>query len=523
MPIQTKYAKSGDVHIAYQVVGDGPIDLVHVIGWVSHLEYGWENPSMARFHNRLASFSRLILLDKRGTGLSDRVADVPTLEQRMDDLRAVMDAVGSKRVALFGTSEGGPMCALFAATYPERTAALIMYGAYAKRVWSPDYPWAPTPEERQQFFDLVERTWGTEVDLSTLAPSVASDDRFSEWWATYLRRAASPGAAVALGRMNSLVDIRHVLPLIHVPTLILHRIGDRDCPVEGSRYMARQVPGARYIELSGDDHLPWVEPDLLLNEIQSFLTGVPPSVGRDRVLATVLAIAPANVASTQVDVGTNRWRELQNVQRVFIDDEISQQRGRIVRRVGDGFLATFDGPTRAIRCAQNVITNTERLGVTLRAGLHTGECDVSDGDAAGPALSIATRVMELAAPGEVFVTNTVRDLVSGSGLTFQERPSQQNVGLLGSLQVFRVAHPSGARADEAVASRRRGTHLTRREQEVAVLVARGYTNRQIADELVISAGTVERHVANICNKLGFRSRAEIARWAGERGLLAEPA
>ncbi|HEY3040185.1 MAG TPA: alpha/beta fold hydrolase, partial [Pyrinomonadaceae bacterium] len=288
---ETHYAKSGDVNIAYQVVGNGPVDLVYVMGWVTNLDYFWEEPSYARFLNRLASFSRLILFDKRGTGLSDRVheSELPTLEQRMDDVRAVMDAVGSERAALLGVSEGGPMAALFAATYPERTSALVMYGSYAKRVWDPAYPWAPTPEERQKFLDLIQQDWGGVVDAAIMAPTRARDERFKEWWATHLRRSASPGAALALAKMNTQIDITNILPTIRVPTLIVHRTGDLDANVGGARYMARQIPGAKYVELPGDDHLPFVgNQEAILDEIEKLLDGIRHVPVFDRVLATVL-------------------------------------------------------------------------------------------------------------------------------------------------------------------------------------------------------------------------------------------
>src|ERR1700682_5808276 len=272
----TRYARSGDVNIAYQVTGEGPIDLVFVMGWVSNLEAFWQEPTVASFFHRLASFSRLILFDKRGTGLSDRVPidRLPTLEQRMDDVRAVMDAAGSERAALFGVSEGGPMCALFAASFPQRTSALVMYGSYAKRVWDPEYPWAPTPEERERWYSLLESEWGSGADVEILAPS--ADARFREWWSRYLRMSASPGAAaVGLGRMNTAIDIRQLLSAIRVPTLILHRTGDRDIDVRGSRWMAGQIAGAKYVELPGDDHLPWVGgQDAILDEVEEFLTGV---------------------------------------------------------------------------------------------------------------------------------------------------------------------------------------------------------------------------------------------------------
>ena len=266
-----RYARSDNVNIAYQVVGDGPVDLVLVLGWVSHLAYVWELPAIAAFLNRLASFSRLILFDKRGTGLSDRVPNdqLPTIEQRMDDVRAVMDAAGSEQAALFGVSEGGPMAAVFASTYPQRTSALVMYGTYAKRVRTEDYPWAPTPEERQRWYDLLQRDWGRDADLAVLAPSIADDPQVRQWWGSYLRQSASPGAALALARMNTQIDIRQVLPAIRVPTLVIHRTGDRDIDVGGARWMAERIPGARYVELPGDDHLPWAgDQDALLGVVQ---------------------------------------------------------------------------------------------------------------------------------------------------------------------------------------------------------------------------------------------------------------
>src|ERR1044072_1055257 len=288
---ETMYARSGDVNIAYQVVGDAPLDLVFVMGWVSHLEYCWREPSFARFLLRLASFSRLILFDKRGTGLSDRVPlnELPTLEQRMDDVRAVMNAVGSERAALCGVSEGGPMCSLFAATYPEKTLALVMIGTYAKRIWAADYPWAPTAEARAEFYEEMQRDWGGPVGLEQRAPAVAEDRQFREWWPTSRRRGASPGAALALTKMNADIDVRHVLPSIRVPTLVIHRAGDECLKVEEGRYVAEKIPGAKYVELPGVDHLPFVgDQDAILDEIEEFLTGVRHAPEHDRVLATVL-------------------------------------------------------------------------------------------------------------------------------------------------------------------------------------------------------------------------------------------
>ena len=309
---QTRFARSGKVNIAYQVIGDGPLDLVYVPGWVSHLELRWEDPDHARFLQRLASFSRLITFDKRGTGLSDRVPDdqLPSLEVRMDDLRAVMDAVGSQRAALFGYSEGGNMSMLFAATYPERTVALVTYSCFAKRIWSPDYPWAPTPEAREKEYEHVEREWGNEMDLAHYIPSKMHDKEFARRLATYFRYSASPSAAVALLKMNTQIDVRHVLPAISVPALILHRTGDLDVNIEEGRWLAAHIPGARFVALQGDDHMPWVgDQDSVIDEVQEFLTGIRPPRDIDRVLATVLFTDIVGSTEHMARVGDKAWKE----------------------------------------------------------------------------------------------------------------------------------------------------------------------------------------------------------------------
>jgi pimeloyl-ACP methyl ester carboxylesterase len=438
---ETKYAKSGDVNIAYQTVGDGPFDLVFVMGWVSHLEYFWDEPSFARFLDRLASFSRLILFDKRGTGLSDRVPDheLPTIEQRMDDVRAVMDAAGSDRAALFGVSEGGPMCAVFAATYPKRTSALVMYGTYAKRIWDPDYPWAPTPEQRQQWYDLLEQGWGGVTDVATLAPSVAQDDRFRQWWATYLRRSASPGAALALAHMNTQIDIRAVLPVIGVPTLVIHRTGDLNIDVGGARWMAGQIPGAKYVELPGADHLPFVgNQDAILDEVEQFLTGSRGAAERDRVLATVMFTDIVSSTKRAHEVGDRAWRELLEQHHALVRRALERFRGREIDSAGDGFLAAFDGPARAIRCACAVRDAVLQLGLEIRAGLHTGECEVLGDKLAGIAVHTGARVAAMAAAGEVLVSSTVKDLVAGSGLEFADRGTHELKGIPGDWRLFAV-------------------------------------------------------------------------------------
>jgi pimeloyl-ACP methyl ester carboxylesterase/DNA-binding winged helix-turn-helix (wHTH) protein len=443
-PPETMYARSGDVNIAYQVIGDAPLDLVFVMGWVSHMEYFWREPTFARFLLRLASFSRLILFDKRGTGLSDRVPinELPTLEQRMDDVRAVMDAVGSERAALCGVSEGGPMCSLFAATYPEKTIALVMMGTYAKRLRDAEYPWAPTTEERTHFFEEIRAHWGGPVGIEERAPTMAADPQFREWWATYLRMGASPGAALALTQMNAEIDVRHVLPSIHVPTLVIHRAEDQCLKAEEGRYVAERIPGAKYVELPGHDHLPFVgDQDVILDEVEEFLTGVRHRLEPDRVLATVLFTRIADSQKQSGRLGLTRWEELINRLRGHIGKEISWFRGREVDMIGNRPLAIFDGPARAIRCACAIVEYSSRLGVEMRAGLHTGECDVMDGKVGGIAAEIGSEVAKKATVGEVLVSTTVKDLVAGSGIRFEDRGTRTLGGALGEWRLFRVCLP----------------------------------------------------------------------------------
>jgi pimeloyl-ACP methyl ester carboxylesterase/DNA-binding winged helix-turn-helix (wHTH) protein len=438
---ETMYARSGDLNIAYQVIGDAPLDLVFVMGWVSHLEYFWREPSFARFLLRLASFSRLILFDKRGTGLSDRVPvnELPTLEQRMDDVRAVMTAVGSERAALCGVSEGGPMCSLFAATYPEKTLALIMIGTYAKRIRDAEYPWAPTTEERQHFFEEIRAHWGGPVGLEERAPSMADDEQFRQWWATYLRMGASPGAALALTQMNAEIDVRQVLPSIRVPTLVLHRTEDQCLKVQEGRYVAERIPGARYVELPGVDHLPFVgNQDAILDEVEEFLTGVRHTIEPDRMLATVLFARIVGSQEHARRLGHERWQELINRLRAHIRKEIEWFRGREIDMVGEHPLAIFDGPARAIRCASAITEYASRLGVEIRTGLHTGECDIMDGRVGGIAAEIGVQVANIASAGEVLVSSTVKDLVAGSGIEFEDRGRHKLAGIPGEWHLFRA-------------------------------------------------------------------------------------
>ena len=434
-PPETMYARSGDVNIAYQVIGDAPLDLVFVMGWVSHLEYFWREPSFARFLLRLASFSRLILFDKRGTGLSDRVPinQLPTLEQRMDDVRAVMDAVGSEHAALCGVSEGGPMCSLFAATYPEKTLALVMIGTYAKRIRDAEYPWGPTAEQREHFFEVMRKQWGGPVGIEERAPSVAHDPQFRDWWATYLRMGASPGAAVALTQMNAEIDVRNVLPSIRVPSLVIHRSEDQCLKVEEGRFVAERIPGAKFVEFPGDDHLPFVgDQDAILDEVEEFLTGVRHCIEPDTVLATVMVARMVGINERDDSTG-DWWRRLH----AHLTKEIEWFRGREVDVVEDRLLAIFDGPARAIRCATAITEYTLRLGVFTRTGLHTGECEIVDGKVAGIAAKMGVCVGLEAAVGEVLVSSTVKDLVAGSGIEFEDR-GLHNLASCGEWRLFAV-------------------------------------------------------------------------------------
>ncbi|HEU4887926.1 MAG TPA: alpha/beta fold hydrolase, partial [Thermoanaerobaculia bacterium] len=433
-PPKVRYARSRDVNIAYQVLGDGPLDLVFVMGWVSHLDCFWSEPSFARFLRRLASFSRLIVFDKRGTGLSDRVGDLPTLEQRMDDVRAVLDAVGSKRAALCGVSEGGPMCSLYAATYPDKTAALVMIGTYARRIWDAEYPWAPTREAREVFLQSLREEWGNPVGIAERAPSRAHDPEFRDWWAKYLRMGASPGAADALTRMNTEIDIRPVLPTIRVPTLVIHRTGDLCLKVEEGRYVASKIPGAKFVELPGDDHLPFVgDQDAILNAIEEFLTGSHSQDESDGVLATVMSVN-ADPPAAPASFAQHRQHALHQIE-LF--------RGRSFESRRDGardrtLMAAFDGPARAIRCARDVLDFADRLGVPLRIGIHTGECRIAHSDPTGMAVAIARTLASIARPREVLASRTVRDLVAGSGLTFVARGSYVFPELGGDTPLFAV-------------------------------------------------------------------------------------
>jgi class 3 adenylate cyclase len=419
---KTRYAQSGEINIAYQVIGDGPRDVVHVPGFVSNVEVMWEDPGMARFLERIASFSRLIIFDKRGTGLSDPVSvdDLPSLEVRMDDVRAVMDAVGSDSATLFGHSEGGAMCALFAGTYPDRTEGLILAGSRVRGVRTEDLQWGPSPQDVSAEADELERAWGDGEDVDDLAPSRAGDEAFRDWYARYQRLSASPRAAANLARMNAMVDVSSVLPAIRVPTLLLYRGGDPR--IEHGRYIAANVDGARFVELPGTDHFFWAgDTTQMLEEIEEFVTGHRVALVPDRVVATVMFTDIVNSTDHAATLGDGKWRNLLHRHDDTVRSQLLKWRGKEVKTTGDGFLATFDGPARAIQAARAITDAVKPLGIEVRVGLHTGEVEVTRADVAGVAVHIASRIAAMAGPSEVLVSRTVKDLVAGSRIQFTPR------------------------------------------------------------------------------------------------------
>jgi pimeloyl-ACP methyl ester carboxylesterase len=436
---EVQYAKSGDVHIAYQVVGSGPIDLLLVPGLWSNVEHHWDEPSFARFMHRLASFSRLIVIDARGTGLSDRAPELPPMEEQMDDVLSVLDAVGSPSAAFFGLSQAGPMAILFAASHPERTRALVLYATYAMVRRQDEYPWGRSAQWLADYDRKIDREWGTGFFLSQVAPTRVEDESFRRWWARLERLSYGPGNALAYFRMNAQIDVRPVLPTIRVPTLVLQRREDVYRDPGHARYLASHIPGAKLVELSGVDHLPYVgDSDAILDEVQEFLTGVRPPPEHDRVLATVMFTDIVSSTERASTLGDRQWRELLERHHGLVRQELARFRGREIDIAGDGFLATFDGPARAIRCAAAIVEAVRAIGLEIRAGVHTGEIELMGSRVGGIAVHIGARVAAMAAPSEVLVSSTVKDLVAGSGIEFEGRGLRELKGVPGEWHLFAV-------------------------------------------------------------------------------------
>jgi len=439
-PPPTCYATSGDASIAYQVIGDAPVDVVLSLGYATHLDLQWESPLHAAFFDRISSFARLILFDKRGMGLSDPVGEVPTLEQRVDDVRAVMDAVGSDRAALFGQSEGGPMSVLFAATHPERVSALVLYGAMSRTTEAPDYPWAsPAAALRESAAAFIAPYWGRDAEamVELFAPSLVGTPGVAEFNARVERSAASPAMVQQVFEMYLDIDVRAILPTIRVPTLVLHRHGDRVVNRRAGRELASQIPGARYVELDGIDHVPWAgDADAILGEVEEFLTGERSTSDVDRVLATVMFTDIVGSTERAAELGDARWREVLETYQAAVERQLTRFRGHQVKTLGDGCLATFDGPARAIRCGHAITEVARASGLEVRIGVHTGEVELMGDDVGGIAVHIAARVGALAAAGEVLVSSTVRDLVAGSGIPFEDRGSRSLKGITDEWRLF---------------------------------------------------------------------------------------
>lgn len=434
---KTRYANSNGVFVAYQVFGNGPQDLILVPGFVSNVEVAWEEPGVVRFLERLASFSRVIMFDKRGTGLSDRGGKAPTLEERMDDMLAVMKAEHCQRAALLGVSEGGSMSILFAATFPERTKALILYGAYAKGVWSQDYPWMLTEAQYERWMDSIHHTWGDPEMLKYWAPSMAHDEYLSSWWGKFMRAGASPGAAVDLIRLYAAIDVRSILTSIQVPTLVIHRTGDRTVRVGNGRYLAANISNAKYVELPGVDHLWWVKEDgTITSEIEEFLMGDRPQLSLERTLATVLFTDIVGSTEKALQAGDEQWLQLMEQHDRIVRQEISSFQGREIRSTGDGFLMTFDGPSRAVFCAGKIRQAMETLDLHIRAGIHTGEIELKGQEIGGIGVHIAARVMGEAGASTIMVSSTVRDLMVGSGVVFEDRGKHTLKGIAGEWQLY---------------------------------------------------------------------------------------
>jgi class 3 adenylate cyclase len=442
---EVRYAKNGEVSIAYQVFGEGPQDLIFVGGFVGHLELYWDAPLVGRFFRRLASFSRVIVWDKREQGLSDRLGQPPTLEETSGDLGSVLEAAGSERAALLGMSEGGPASLMFAASFPERVSHLVLYGTYARLTQSADYPVGIPRHAFERWIETTSASWGGRAGVELWAPGEAENEELVGWWAKVLRSGTSPRAAAALMRMYLDIDVRGVLSAINVPTLVLHRTGDRMVRPPNAQALADLIPGSRYVELEGEDHLFFAgDQDALLDEVEEFLTGSRREREPERVLATVLFTDIVSSTERAAAMGDRKWRQTLERHDELVRRELARFQGREVKQTGDGFLASFYGPARAVRCAASITDRVRAIGLDVRAGVHTGECELRGGDIAGMAVHIGARVGARAGPGEVLVSSTVRDLVVGSGLAFEERGAAELKGVPGEWRLYSLAHGGAA-------------------------------------------------------------------------------
>ena len=437
--IETRYAKSGELNIAYQVFGEGDVKMVFIPGWASNVENIWTLPEFAEFAGKLAQFARVILLDRRGTGLSDPVVNPPTLEERMDDVRAALDAAGWERAVIWGVSEGGPMAMLFAATYPDRVPALLLYGTFARFSRADDYPHGYPPEANEKWLKRIESTWGTGELSRSFAPSKAADPAEMRIFARLERLAMSPGTARKLFTLLTQTDVRHVLPAIRVPTLILHRVRDQPVNVGHARYLAERIAGAKYVELPGEDHMPFMgDMDALLGEVREFLTGERAAPEVDRILTTILFCDIVDSTKCAAELGDHEWKQLLSRFYAVVDGKLHHFRGRMLDTAGDGLFAAFDGPARAARCGAALVEAVQALGLQLRVGVHTGECEVLGEKYSGIAVHLGARVASTAEPGQVLVTSTVKDLVVGSGIRFEDLGSRTLKGVPDRWRLYRL-------------------------------------------------------------------------------------